>query len=88
MEAKIKYPIYRKYPHNRTFFKVLSPDEFEELQLLGKKYSVSKIKAKILPDRNFIFDLTFDYKNNWLEIQAAEYEKQLRFCEQNLTFFD
>ncbi|MBL0046505.1 MAG: hypothetical protein IPP32_00170 [Bacteroidetes bacterium] len=82
MEAK--YPVYRKYEHNRTFFKVLSKDEFEELQIIGHHYSIHLIKAKILPDRNFIYDLTFDFKLHWLEIKEAEYSTVLANCEKNL----
>lgn len=81
---EIRFPIYRKYPHNRTFFKINSKDEFEELQLIGKHYSIHQIKAKILPDRNFIYDLIYDFKNNWEEISAADYNEMMDFCEKNL----
>ena len=80
----MNYPVYRKYPHNRTFFKVISADEFEELQLIGHHYSIHRIIAKILPDRNFIYDLTFDFKNNWVEINEAEYNAELERCEKTL----
>lgn len=80
----MNYPVYRKYPHNRTFFKVLNADEFEELQIIGHHFSVHHIVAKILPDRNFIYDLTFDFKKNWIEISALEYEEQFKLCEKTL----
>lgn len=81
---KINYPVYRKYPHDRTFFKVISEDSFEELQIIGKHYSIHQIKAKILPDRNFIYDLSFDYKKNWVEISEQEYIEKLEFCSKTL----
>ena len=84
MENKIHFPVYRKYAHNRTFFKITSAHEFEELQIIGHSYSIHHIKAKILPDRNFISDMLFDYQKNWQAIEQAEYENKLRECEEKL----
>lgn len=75
MNDAIKYPLFRKYAHEKTYFKVISADEFEELQLLGGKVVVHLFKAKILPDRNYIYDLTFDYETNWVVCSEEEYEK-------------
>ncbi len=75
MENIINYPKYRKYPHERTYFKIISKDEWEEIQLMGGKYTLHQFKATILPDRNYIYDLTFDYKNNWILIEENEYEE-------------
>lgn len=74
MKTNITYPLYRKYNHGKAYFKVISEDEFEEIQLLGSKITLHHFKAKILPDRNYISDLTFDYHNHWEAIEADEYE--------------
>lgn len=75
MEETIVYPQYRKYSHGRTFFKIISASEWEEIQVMGGKYSIHAFKAAILPDRNYIYDLTFEYKDNWIKINADEYEQ-------------
>lgn len=72
---KTSYPLYRKYAHNRTFFKVISETEWEEIHVLGNNYSIHQFKATILPERNYIYDLTYDYQNNWIAIGADEYEQ-------------
>lgn len=77
---KTSYPQYRKYTHGRTFFKITSSTEFEELQLMGGKCFLHQFKAKILPDYNFINDLTFDYQKHWEAITEAEYEEKKRGC--------
>lgn len=69
------YPQYRKYLHERTYFKIISEVEWEELHVSGDKVSIHSFFAKILPDRNYIHDLTFDYAKNWLAIEEKEYEK-------------
>lgn len=73
MNTKITYPQYRKYSNNKSYFKIISSEEFEEIQLLGTKISVHLFKAKILPDRNLIYDMTFDYEKSWVKIEEGEY---------------
>lgn len=75
MEETIEYPQFRKYPHGRTYFKIISASEWEEIHVMGNKCTIHTFKAAILPDRNYIYDLTFDYKNNWLKIDEVEYER-------------
>jgi hypothetical protein len=76
----INYPQFRKYAHGRTYFKIISSSEFEELQFLGDDCTVHRFTAKILPDRNYLYDLTFDYKKHWIAIEEQEYEAARRKC--------
>ena len=77
----ISYPQYRKYPHGRAYFKIISSSEFEELQILGNECTLYHFIAKILPERNYIYDLTFDYKNHWVAIEEEEYEAVRKRCK-------
>jgi hypothetical protein len=74
-EKNITYPQYRKYNNNKSFFKIISTKKFEEIQLLGNKKSFHLFEAKILPDRNYIFDLTFNYSEHWIICAKCEYEQ-------------
>ena len=84
MEAKneVIYPQYRKYLHEKTFFKIINPENFEEITWVGNRCGIQQFEVKILPDRNFIFDMTFDYEKNWLQISAEEYVAAKTKCEQ------
>ncbi len=75
MNQPVKYPQFRKYINDMAYFKIVSESEWEEIQVMGKRYSIHSFMAKILPDRNFIYDLTYDYKRNWLKIEEEEYER-------------
>ncbi len=75
MQVQITYPQYRKYTHGRTYFKIISDSEWEELHISNNKITIHSFIAKILPDRNYIYDLTFDYRENWIVIEEEEYEK-------------
>jgi hypothetical protein len=72
------YPQYRKYKNNKAYFKIISEKEWEEIQVLGTKYILHTFTVKILPDRNFLYDMTFDFENNWDQIEEDEYEEILR----------
>ncbi|HRG37823.1 MAG TPA: hypothetical protein PK289_04770 [Bacteroidia bacterium] len=71
----IVYPQYRKYKNNKVYFKIISANEWEELHVLGNKVRLHPFVAKILPDRNYISDMTFDYKDHWELIEEEEYEE-------------
>jgi hypothetical protein len=76
-----EFPIYRKYSNEKSYFKVISESEFEEIQVLGKSCSIHQFEAKILPDRNYVQDLIANDKGHWIEIEANEYEEKLRWCD-------
>lgn len=69
------YPQYRKYLHERTYFKIISAVEWEELHVSKNKITVHSFIAKILPDRNYIHDMTYEYEKNWIKIEEKEYEE-------------
>lgn len=72
--SNINYPIYRKYKNNKSYFKIISKEEFEEIQVLGNTYTLYHFKAKILPDRNLIEDLSINYEAYCDVISEKEYE--------------
>jgi hypothetical protein len=71
---KVTYPLYRKYSNGKSFFKVISETEFEEIQVLGDKISIHHFETKILPDRNYISDLTYNYEEHWEVCEKEEFE--------------
>lgn len=75
METTITYPQYRKYHNEKGYFKIISPKEWEEIQIVGSRYLLHRFTVAIFPDRNFVYDMTFDFEKNWTPIEQAEYEK-------------
>jgi hypothetical protein len=71
--TEIIYPQYRRYLNGRSWFKISSPAEMEEVQQIGSRYVLHTLNATILPDRNHIYDLTFGYAEYATVISAAEY---------------
>ena len=67
------FPQYRKYKNEKSFFKISSLTEWEEIQLVGTKKILHHFTVKIMPDRNFMNDMLFDYEVNWVKIEESEY---------------
>lgn len=78
-----KFPLFRKYYHGTTYFKIISADSFEELKIMGNNYSLKYYKATILPDRNYIADLIKNEGNHWEIIDEREFNEALKICEQS-----
>jgi hypothetical protein len=76
------FPQYRKYKNAKSYFKIDSAEEFEEYQLQFGKLVKHKFKANILPDRNYIADMLYNYHEHWEKIQQADFEL---FIEENAS---
>lgn len=74
MTFSITYPQFRKYPNDKAYFKIISGTEWEEIRIVGKRKTLHHFDVKILPDRNYIEDMTFNYEGTWEKIDREEYE--------------
>jgi hypothetical protein len=68
------FPVYRKYKNNKSYFKIISPRLFEEIQLIGSKIKVQEVKAERLPEMNFVRDLVVNYSEMAEAILKEEYD--------------
>lgn len=71
------FPQYRRYLNGKNYFRIDSPDSFEEIRSLGNSWSLEQHKAKILPDFQLIHDLLVDYEKI-AEIIAKEIYQSIR----------
>ena len=71
---KIDFPQFRKYNNELSYFKIIDDITFIEYKRLGSKIERFEFKAKILPDRNFLFDMLYNYKTNWIKIDEVEFK--------------
>ncbi|MDF2436946.1 MAG: hypothetical protein K0Q95_1322 [Bacteroidota bacterium] len=72
---KTDYPQYRKYHNGKAYFKIVSETQWEEVLVMGSKCIFHEFSVKIMPDRNYIHDMTFDYEKSWEKIDEKEYEE-------------
>jgi uncharacterized pyridoxamine 5'-phosphate oxidase family protein len=69
----MKFPLYRKYKNNKSYFKIINPGRFEEIQFIGKRKMIKQTDAVLFPEKLFIKDLVFDYQQMAEEITESEY---------------
>jgi hypothetical protein len=70
----INFPVYRKYKNNKSYFKIINPRLFEEIQVIGSKKIIKQTEAKQFPEMVFIHDLIFNYLEMADEISEVVYE--------------
>ena len=71
------FPVFRKYPNNLSFFKIIDDRHFMEVKLTGRRAEVHVIEAKILPDVNFIQDMLKMAGGHWVECSPEEFSLHL-----------
>lgn len=68
----INFPVYRKYNNGKSYFKIISRNEFEEIQIVGSKKILHLVKATQLPEMNHVYDLVYN-KDISVAIEEDEY---------------
>ena len=83
MTSNTDFPAHRKYSNNASYFRIGGPEEFMEVKVLAKTYSIHHFKATTLPDRVFIADMLSNEGGHWEVIEAAEFDAFLANCKAN-----
>lgn len=71
------FPIYRKYTNSKTFFKIISALEFEEIQFIGSQMHTHRITATQFPEKLRIQDMIECKDGIWKQISEDDYLSQL-----------
>lgn len=79
------FPIFRKYSHNRTYFRINSKENFDELTIIGSFYIFRNQQALIYPEFTLIIDMIENHNNNWISINENEFEEKFTYCQNELT---
>jgi len=79
------FPIYRKYSHDKTYFRINSKENFDELIIIGSYYIYRNQQALILPEFIMIVDMIDNLNNHWLPISESEFEEKLSYCRSELS---
>ena len=82
--SEVQYPVYRKYAHNRTFFRIASEESFEELQFYPRAYTLDHFVARIYPDFQRIQDMLINDQGHWVESSEEEWLAQLKRATNDL----
>lgn len=67
----MNFPQYRRYKNRKSYFKIISNQEFFEYRLNINKIEKTYKKVSILPDRILLNDMLYNYEPYW-EVANAE----------------
>lgn len=70
-----RFPAFRRYSNGRNYFKIVSADTFEEVQVIGKSRLVKRITATRFPEKQFIGDLLAGLAGKAETIDEETYER-------------
>jgi hypothetical protein len=79
-----QFPLFRRYLHGNTYYRINSQDNFDELMVIGRFYVLKDFQAKILPEYQLIVDLIENVDNRWETITEKDFDIKLDFCKKNL----
>ena len=79
-----QFPLFRRYLHGNTYYRINSQDNFDELMVIGKFFVLKNFQAKILPEYQLIVDLIENVDNRWETITEKDFDIKLDFCKKNL----
>ncbi|MDI1354330.1 MAG: hypothetical protein PSX36_05410 [bacterium] len=69
----IDFPVYRKYKNSKSYFKIINPLLFEEIQIIGTRKVIKQTQAKLFPEKIFVRDLVLNFGHMASEITEKEY---------------
>ncbi len=72
MFEDITFPVFRKYKNNKHFFKIISSNSFEEIQIVGNKKIINLLDIKTFPDLSHIREMVYN-KDVAIPITEQEY---------------
>lgn len=79
------FPVYRKYPNNKSFFRILDNELFEEIKFTGKRVDFFQLKATQLPERNLVQDMINAEGGHWVESSAQEWFQQFELAARRMN---
>jgi hypothetical protein len=75
MNKDTVFPQYRKLNNGKAYYKIVSENEFEELQIMGSKVFYHKFKVEQYPDLLRIKDMIDLYEGLFELVDEEVYQK-------------
>lgn len=76
-----KFPIFLELVNGNTIYRIDSLDRMEEIQVIGSKYAVFVLEARIYPDRVRIADMIANEGERWNRLDLATFASRKQKIE-------
>ena len=71
---ELSYPIYRKRKNNRSFYKINSAYQFDEIQIMGTKYILYSFTISQYPEIVMLMEMIAMENDLYQELDKDEWE--------------
>ena len=75
------FPAYRRYSNGKSYFLVINLNSMVEVQIIGRYFTIHRLKAKILPERLLISDILEAGNEHIERVSSEEYHAFLEACQ-------
>ena len=80
-----KFPIFMELVNGNSIYRIDSLERMEEIQVIGSKYAVFVLEAKIYPDRVRIADMISNEGKHWNRLDARTFVSRKQKIEADKT---
>ncbi len=80
---KYDFPQYRKLSNEKSYYRIESLEDVNELQKIGDRWTEHNLHAKILPERLHISDILDGSNGVYLTITQEEFDAFKTHCISN-----
>jgi len=70
----MNFPLYRKLSHNKTFYRINSLTDFDEIMLIGKRVKLMHTEALQYPEKLKILDMVHQTDSAYLAMEQNEWD--------------
>lgn len=74
---ELRFPLYRRSVNGMNWYRIESATEFTEVQQVGSRYVVHRMKASIYPEMQRVMGLILMEDGHVLECPSEEVERYL-----------
>ncbi len=72
--GELSYPIYRKRKNNKSFYRIISSNSFEEIQIMGSKFIFYSFTISQYPEILMLMEMISMKDSNYLEFSIDEWD--------------
>jgi hypothetical protein len=74
-EGSPAFPLYRRTPDGRHFYRIEAPDRFTEIQVVGNRKLVHTVMASAYPERVRVMEMLAGGDGRYLPMDGPEWEE-------------
>ncbi len=82
-----QFPQYRKLKNGLSYYHLENNAVLHEAQMVGQRWTIHRLEAKILPERNLVSDLLHCIDGAYEVIDASTFNDFITHCEAHLKRF-